>query len=550
MLSAPDPYPAVSNHNPAPDDAQIESKTPEICVDYLSHEWKDEDVWNSWKAMTKRKNEISNGLRLENASWRTWAKQRGKLKTVSPETLNWYVAHSRRLKESDVTWLYGPLHGEAKPVPPPKVATTAERLGIDDHSGKKSILKHRTLTDLLQQPRTLSPTGEAEDAEDAWSKKSELHTVRSEVHLAHPADLRRRLGSPDLERNVSAEPAEPKAQRHISFNHRVEQCVALDYAGSVSSDDEETTASETSDASSDEAPRSHRSSTSSHEPPASIARLEPTQLKTPHEFNVDASPVTHLSGFMDSDEDSYDDEDARYSVADPVPVTQDLALDQDGYDYYASDEEYDGASAPYVQSVSNTAPGVSSATHANPPPSAPPHASRLDAVDTTTPPDPSSPPDGPRGRAPQRAPRGGDRKIPPRAAGAPATAPHEPLVVDVANLPSPSLEEGAAASAERDPARSDERRTASSLGPTPQNTPDGPIAGYARRIATSADGARPSGALVAPPAGSPAVPLADDYVEAADGGLIAGAVEILNTARDLIGTLMGSSGRGGRPWYE
>lgn len=177
-------------------------------------------------------------------------------------------------------------------------------------------------------------------------------------------------------------------------------------------------------------------------------------------------------------------------------------------------------------------------------------AHRRPMSNTTTPPDPSSPPDGPRGRAPQRAPRGGDRKIPPRAAGAPATAPHEPLVVDVANLPSPSLEEGAAASAERDPARSDERRTASSLGPTPQNTPDGPIAGYARRIATSADGARPSGALVAPPAGSPAVPLADDYVEAADGGLIAGAVEILNTARDLIGTLMGSSGRGGRPWYE
>ncbi|WFC96721.1 protein phosphatase regulator [Malassezia brasiliensis] len=536
MLSAPDPYPAVSTQNPAPDDAQIESKTPEICVDYLSHDWKDEDVWNSWKAMTKRKNEISNGLRLENASWRTWAKQRGKLKTVSPETLNW-------LKESDVTWLYGPLHGEAKPVPPPKVATTAERLGIDDHSGKKSILKHRTLTDLLQQPRTLSLANE-EEPEDAWSKKSELHTVRSEVHLARPTDLRRRLGSPELERGDAAEAAEAKARRHISFNHRVEQCVALDYSG-VSSE-EETSASEASDASSDAAPSSRRSSTASSEPPASIARLEPTQLKTPHEFHLQTSPVTHMSGFIDSDDDSYDDEDARYSVADPVPVTQDLALDQDGYDYYASDEEYDGASAPYVQSVSNTASGVSSATHANPPPPVSAHDTRLDPVDP--PPDPT-PADGPRGRTPQRVPRGGDRKIP-RAAGAPPSVPHEPLVVDVANLPSPSLEESAAASAERDQARSEDRRAAASLGPTPQNTPDGPIAGYARRTDAPTDGARPSGALVAPPAGSPAVPLADDYVEAADGGLIAGAVEILNTARDLIGTLMGSSGPGGRPWYE
>lgn len=33
--------------------------------------------------------QIANGVRLENASWRTWAKQRGNLKTINPETLNW-----------------------------------------------------------------------------------------------------------------------------------------------------------------------------------------------------------------------------------------------------------------------------------------------------------------------------------------------------------------------------------------------------------------------------------------------------------------------------
>ncbi|KAK0547306.1 protein phosphatase regulator [Tilletia horrida] len=88
--------------------------------------------------MTKSKNEITNGVRLENASWRTWAKQRGNLKTISPETLNW-------LKDSDVTWLYGPLHEKANPVPPPKQATFADRLGLenlppqpaDKHTGRK-----------------------------------------------------------------------------------------------------------------------------------------------------------------------------------------------------------------------------------------------------------------------------------------------------------------------------------------------------------------------------------------------------------------------------
>ncbi|KIO10725.1 hypothetical protein M404DRAFT_129043 [Pisolithus tinctorius Marx 270] len=41
--------------------------------------------------MTRLKNEIANGVRLENASWRTWWKKRNGLKTVTPETLNWYV---------------------------------------------------------------------------------------------------------------------------------------------------------------------------------------------------------------------------------------------------------------------------------------------------------------------------------------------------------------------------------------------------------------------------------------------------------------------------
>ena len=41
--------------------------------------------------MTRQKDEIANGVRLEKASWRTWWKQRNKLKTISPETLIWYV---------------------------------------------------------------------------------------------------------------------------------------------------------------------------------------------------------------------------------------------------------------------------------------------------------------------------------------------------------------------------------------------------------------------------------------------------------------------------
>jgi hypothetical protein len=76
--------------NAAPDDSALTALTlARGQVDYLSHDWQEEDVARSWRSMTRNKNEIANGMRLENASWRTWWKQRNKLKTVTPETLNW-----------------------------------------------------------------------------------------------------------------------------------------------------------------------------------------------------------------------------------------------------------------------------------------------------------------------------------------------------------------------------------------------------------------------------------------------------------------------------
>src|SRR5256885_8581512 len=64
---------------------------PKFYVDYLSHDWKKEDIWTTWKVTSKQKKELANGFRLENASWRAWAKQTYNLKTVNPDKLNWYV---------------------------------------------------------------------------------------------------------------------------------------------------------------------------------------------------------------------------------------------------------------------------------------------------------------------------------------------------------------------------------------------------------------------------------------------------------------------------
>lgn len=73
---------------PAADDSSVEEE-PSRHVDYLSHEWREEDIWESWRYVTSRKEVYENGVRLENASWRSWAKIRHNLGTISPDALNW-----------------------------------------------------------------------------------------------------------------------------------------------------------------------------------------------------------------------------------------------------------------------------------------------------------------------------------------------------------------------------------------------------------------------------------------------------------------------------
>lgn len=72
----------------ASDDTAVENE-PSRHVDYLSYDWREEDIWSSWRYVISRRNNYGNAVRLENASWRTWAKSKYKLRTVSPETLNW-----------------------------------------------------------------------------------------------------------------------------------------------------------------------------------------------------------------------------------------------------------------------------------------------------------------------------------------------------------------------------------------------------------------------------------------------------------------------------
>ena len=70
------------------DDSAVQVQ-PSRHVDYLAHDWVEEDIWASWKHIVSKRGTYNNSARLENASWRSWAKQRFNLRTVPPETVKW-----------------------------------------------------------------------------------------------------------------------------------------------------------------------------------------------------------------------------------------------------------------------------------------------------------------------------------------------------------------------------------------------------------------------------------------------------------------------------
>ncbi|KAK2735751.1 hypothetical protein FQN57_001131 [Myotisia sp. PD_48] len=204
----------------AGDDSCLE-RPPTRHVDYLSHTWQEEDVHSSWRYVVSKQDSYDCAPRLENAAWRSWAKIRFGLGTVTPESLNWF-------KDADVTWLYGPLHVEngrdssyPYPSPPSPVSNSTSTSSLID---KKPILKKRTISQSILQ-RSL-PTHATLRLADAildsqaptlarYSSDFDGTSSRSESSCSSPP--------------VSSCGDYPVvSKRHISFNNEVAQCVAVD----------------------------------------------------------------------------------------------------------------------------------------------------------------------------------------------------------------------------------------------------------------------------------------------------------------------------------
>ncbi|KAG0369489.1 hypothetical protein BGZ54_009776 [Gamsiella multidivaricata] len=241
----------------------IPTVRPALAIDYLGNGWNNEDdIAASWKFMTKQKNDLINGLRLENASWRNWAKQRHNLKTINPKTLNW-------LKDCDTTWLYGPLYKAsidefdlarfgAQTIPGGTKIPTSPT----SQSGLKPALKHKTASELF--------------------KADTLFHVQSDLKLDRKIEPKTKA----QESLVIKQHRQPK----LRFNDSVEQCVSVDTE--ALSDDELID--------DDEEDAGILMRISSKRPARSIVRINPTKLKAESMHGMESEDAVDPAAYIEN----------------------------------------------------------------------------------------------------------------------------------------------------------------------------------------------------------------------------------------------------------
>lgn len=242
-------------HDPqttAGDDTAVK-REPTKQVDYFSHNWNEEDIWSSWRYVVAKRKSFSNSLRLENASWRAWTKNKYRLKTVSPDSVDWY-AHVPsallnpfpngyltfyRRKDHDVTWLYGPFQsGSAKPLESDSASSAASQLSrSNSFSYKKPILKKRSLSEIMLQ-RSISSSTLMKQATDALRAQHSADRMPRRPSLKDRAasdfvvssrsvSQRASRSTTGLPSGSTSGPQTPCTKRHIHFNNKVEQCIAI-----------------------------------------------------------------------------------------------------------------------------------------------------------------------------------------------------------------------------------------------------------------------------------------------------------------------------------
>lgn len=253
--SIPEPTPASSTPHEldlptkVSDDHAVQVE-PTQHVDYLAHEWREEDIWASWSYIVKRRKDISNCTRLENASWRQWMKTKKQLKTVSPESLNW-------LKDCDVTWLYGPLQVGPRALttvtpPPSRLSHSSSFIGFKKSNLKKKsasavmLERSRSQQSLLQRAgeiieaqQTSNPTG-ARPAFKRQTSAFELgpHSVAASSVAPTPTE-QEPIFTGSRTPSLQSDQTTPSEKKHVEFETVVTQVRAVDSDEDIHEEPEE-----------------------------------------------------------------------------------------------------------------------------------------------------------------------------------------------------------------------------------------------------------------------------------------------------------------------
>lgn len=149
---------------------------------------------------------------------------------------------SSRMKDHDVTWLYGPLQTGSvnalnlNPAPP-----TSRLSRSSSFASKKPILKKRSLSEIMLQ-RSLSSSTLMKQATDAVRAQQPRKRLQDQPMLGDRAlsdlgtssepetPLTRSTTNTSTEHTASVSTSgvqTPCTKRHIHFNNKVEQCIAI-----------------------------------------------------------------------------------------------------------------------------------------------------------------------------------------------------------------------------------------------------------------------------------------------------------------------------------
>ena len=143
-----------------------------------------------------------------------------------------------RMKDHDVTWLYGPLQtGKARLIDFYHTPPTGQVLRSNSFATKKPILKKRTLSEIMLQKSLSTSTlmKQATDALRAQPPRQRRPNLgdRTPSDYATSSDLSISLTRSTTEPSTDASTTTsgmqtPCSKRHIHFNNKVEQCIAID----------------------------------------------------------------------------------------------------------------------------------------------------------------------------------------------------------------------------------------------------------------------------------------------------------------------------------